>query len=618
MILLKDVNIGHDIIRDAIDKSKTHQDYEHVRLLKDAYTPMVTGKGTDKWLSLFLREDMKVFQQRLNITVQKVSAVLNNVLARINKIDRIQNVIKSIQNFGSNKKIAVALKDYVDNYYSEQGLEKYLHLFMIRNSICDPNAFIATAFTKEGSKIMPYCTYYDCEEVINFKYDRFSQLEWLLVKYTVTGVNQQGEEIDYQEYKLFAGDIIIRYTQVGPVPENDEMKKTVRVDYKESDGKMWTSKDKNRYWTEVYHAQATSTQAFRVGHLPDIETKYRTCVSLIEGAMPYLISAVRLGSNLDLSIFFNVFPQLIGYGERCEGPDIETPCIKGKLENGDTCPSCHGRGKKFITQPDESIMLEFPDNPEDLFDVSKIFHYNKPDIESIEWLDKHIQWLQNQVYVTVYNTELIPQSNLTTIGETVTATEVSVKREDINDTVLPLAQHYGWAIVRTTKQMAEYLFKKDDIRRLSVIHSYPRDLKMSTLSELLSDLQNATGSNAPPFIVQQIIDDIALKMLDGNEIGKKRYNYKKKYIPFLGMSVQYVLDGYNNGGISTYDYISFLGQDIIFDELEEEHADLYFKNDDEIKALVNAKMTNYVTKTKTDLKEIPEATTGSVKAKPKK
>lgn len=602
MILLKNKKVADEIIRNAINKQTTHCHYTRTVELADDYKRMITGKGVDKWLEMFFREDETVWKQRLKITTPIVKSVLNNVSNRVKKITRIQNVKKSITYTGDNDSIEKSLNLLIKKF-NGTGLEKYLEQKQLIGSMHDPNAHLITLFKTVGNKNIPYIVKYSSKESIDFEYNDFGVLEWFLGKKEFHGSTKTGSKVTQHQYYLVAGDIVVRYVFVA---SKDTKEEEWPLDFKnKKEGSFWESESKSVYWTEVYKVSASKVQAKRIGCIPDVETDGETCISLIDSAMPRLIKVLRSGSNFDLALTLNIFPQKYEYSVACDGTRDE-PCNDGFTLGGAKCGVCGGSGKKKITQPDQSKEFILPDNKDDMFDLSKMVYYPEQDISSVKYLEEYINRLENRVYLDIYNTELIPNSggNLKSIGD-VTATEITVKREDINDTLLPLAQHFSSTHVEIVELFAEYTTTtKNILENLSIIYQFPKDLKLSTFGELMADLQAASGSNAPPLVIQQLVEDIVNKVTDGDDLTQKKILIKSKYIPFLGWNTKSVDTALLSGCISWDDAIVYYGQDIIFGNLEMKQRGFYLMSEIELEKTITKEITDYILKVKESKKEI--------------
>jgi hypothetical protein len=546
-----------------------------------------------------LRENKNQFDMRLKLTIVFVTSIVQNVIRKFNKITRVSNIRKKVEILSDKSKQKLERNlNFGINWMYEGSYENFLLDDFIPKTIREVNGFYVTYFKKnDKGTIFPILKFYNVEECIYYEKDEFGKHHYLITRECVRAVDGLNNIMnDVYDFTIIAGEVILEYKLV--CNNKDETKiENYRDIYKPNGNfsNIYITEDKRVYQVYEYKPKCKVTQVYKLGYIKDPLTNEETYISVIHHSIPYIKKLLDVGSTLDLAIKDHAFPKLMTFKQQCQGADGDI-CNDGKNMEGEKCTVCGGSGEAKQKNQQDTIKVTFPDNGDEPFDISKIAAYLKNDIEILDFLDKQIEKYSNKVFFSVFNTDSTPHSALSVVGDAITATEVSTTRDDINDTLLLLANSSEKFFVHEARIVHNYVNNSDD--NIHVCYTYPKDLKTLGLAEMLTDLQLANSSKAPHFVIEQLSDDLSLKLFDGDSVAMKRYSVKKRWIPFIGLSQESVNIAYTNGVISTEDYTLFYNQDILFGECEYENPNLYLMPDEKIDEILNKKLTDLSLKIK--------------------
>lgn len=612
--MIVDKKIGKEKIERVINKDLKHQDYERVTSIAKDYNIALTGQNYQSWIKQVKRRENDLqFNEKVDITVNTATSVLNGIVTKFNKLARVSSVRKkiSITDEKDNEKQILSISTALGDLFKEGKFERFIVDDLIPKSIRDPNGFWVLLYQTDSirKRRIPYNVFYSSFDVMFYEKNIFGEYEYIVPCVDVVSYSIKDTLIENsKDFWLYGGRVVLRYEQI-----YFSMPKDINFDqeFLKSD-KFFASNLKNTYNPSldvfvsekgvVYqiHEYSFSTisniQVFPSGTIKDPVTEERTYISIINRAIPFLKKLVNVGSTLELSILLHAFPRLIQFSIPCSGPSEDTPCTKGKLVDGTVCPKCKGTGKEKQLSPDDTLELEMPDDPEGIFDVSNLIKYVNQDMSILEFLEKHESKLEDRLHSSIFNTDKSPHSTLTAVGDAVTATEVSVTREDINDTYIVMADYISSYYSFAVPVVHQYVNKNSKI--LSQ-WEYPRDLKLSTVSELMNDLILANNSKAPSFVIEKITEDISDKMFSNDQSSITKLKLRRKWIPFVGMSFENVITAYNNKGISFDDFIVFCNQDCIFADLESEN-NVYSLDGKALDDKISNIISSYIQKVKTN------------------
>lgn len=578
-----------ELLRLAVGKhGEKHPFYSRVVDLASTYTTIATGYKYEKFITIFQRrEDDEDHKNRINLTSEPLSRIFNPIKVKFAKTSRLQNIRRDISYEGDNAEdVKAKIRLATKNFYGGKDLEKYVHEIVDNLGLIDPNAFVfLSSFIDENNKPRLYPSVFFSKDVLNFKYSENGELEYVIVKRTYqekSGVvtkkigEQDAEDVEVPIYKAKEFTNYYLYSKEFVISLEREYNVTSGLD-DVSNAISRIEVNKDAYLVKEYINNTGAIPCFRIGYLLDPLTGFSTCVSPLEPAVSTFKDICQTKSNKDLVKLLNAFEQKIQFVPPC--PDVEridNPCRNGKIDNGKTvCPTCKGTGRRQATQPQDTIEFRMPKDPNNLFDLDKIVHYVKRDNSTLSYLDNDLVYLSGLIYVSVFSTEVIQNSEGRVYGDRATAQEVSVKRDDINDTLQPFAEQKSNIIRHLTKCVAAFSIPDIALDKLTITHEYPKDLKLSSLSELITDLTMLTAAKSSDVIRGQAIDDLARKMYDGDDIALEKYEIISAHVPFKGMTGEEVATAVGFNVVSRNDVYLYYNKHKIFREIESQHPEFF-------------------------------------------
>jgi len=523
-------------------KGNRHPYYDRVTDLADKYIRLMTGENIEPLLLQFNpREDDEMFKQRKRITKTIVGAVSGKVKGPFEKVARSNNVTKKFVFSGDNTAERLQeLENVLSGYWGDETLNDYMEQRMLDLSFSDPNSFIVTEMIKTGdgeTDVVVFPFEVSSHEAVDYSYSNNS-LDYLVVndggpKYTIYTIGftivlteKKDEEDDDQASIVVLGDVVTPDTDISQIGNAPGMSK-IKIGKK---------------WYEVYAIINTCNEipAIRVGYKRDEVTMGNTYVSPMHKAIPRLEKIIKSDSELDLVISLHAFPQKMQYAQRCDGNIAENEiCDGGYLrgKNGVKCRKCKGTGFLFHTSAASVLTYELPSQDElnggaNVPELDKLIAYKHPDINILEFENKYTRQLEDEVIKDVFISQNFEKAN-----GTATATEINADMESIYDTLYPFARKFSAVYKKQVRITACYMNLNDGLK---VIHQFPKDFKLKTISQLLTERKEAEDANAPEFFKNQLDQDIAEKIYHDNPIALNKFKVKQEHLPFAGKSLDQI------------------------------------------------------------------------------
>lgn len=558
----------HKIVSESIVSQTYHPYYKRVTELAVKYKQLITGENIDSLLHQFVkREDGVMFDQRKRIT-QIITPCISELIRQVfNKVGRTNNIVKKIQfdNTENDSERLVKINEVVSKYYGEDSLDEYMETRFTDISFTDPNAFIVTEFDIEidANGKVEYLQTRPLEisstEAINFKYEN-NQLKWLLIKLPSEYQGIKKIEIG-NSYTIYLENFSIKYTQI-----NSELLKDSVIGYintTDANNNPVTFFKANKslsFLVQEFEHKSKSVPAIRVGYKMDLVTDGKTCVNPFHGAMPYFMKTIKTVSEFDLTMCLHAFPKLFQYERKCQGAQNDS-CSKGLNTEGSMCTKCKGSGLMIHTTAQDAVIIPMPKDATEMFDLSKMIHVESLDISLPDFQNKYINQLANQIFNTVFSSDTIQTPNVTTAA---TATEVIVTADNKNNTLYPYAKKYSSVYKKQVTISGYYL----DMEDIIVIHQFPRDFKLKTLAELLSELKLANDSNAPGYVRRELSSDIAEQQFIDKPLELQKIKSKSIFYPFPDKTDMEIVFIISNNKTTLSNEILWANFDNIFAELE--------------------------------------------------
>lgn len=513
------------LLRDVVMNQRRHKFYDKTVAIAREAKAFITGEGIEKYVPRFpRREDMVVYKQRLDITVNITPTVCGNVIDPQYKLPRSNSIQRKMFYTDNDVKRLDELRDILDKFWdNKRSLDSYMGKVWVELNNIDPNAFVVIdwKFNREGERIRPYPVEYGSENVINYNLIH-GDLRWMVVHrpadplgvdpeafilytkdYTVMFRKQEEKDHSYEDITFF---------QQFPIEDFESRVAAVRKD------------DHSYYEVFIFKPHNLGVvPGFFVGFVTDMATR-KVYLSAIHKALPILKKIVKANSELDLILSLHTFPQKIQYVNPC--PECNG---NGRTPSGVLCPTCEGSAidKRDVHESSIDIMyVPRPRDKEEQMDLSKMVHYVDYDVDLFKAVDEFVDKNIRRCKEAVYNSEVFTRGQVPE-----TAYQKNIDLQNVYDALWPMAEAYAYTynfIVDTVAKITR--LDKDLVHRLH----FRKDFKMKSLSDLYEDLLKATTSGADEFVKRGIENDIAGVLYEDDPRALAKYYTENHFFPFTG------------------------------------------------------------------------------------
>ncbi len=592
-------------LKKTIKGKLTHRDYKRVCEIADKYTKYVTGENIESLLRQFVpRENDKLFEQRKALTQAVTSYMASMIMSPMYKVGRTradQSITWSNSDKADEKK--KDLTETVNSYYGDESVESYMTSRMVELDSTDPNTFIITEasgsydpllpISDTNKKLKPYPFEVNSTEAINYLYKN-NQLEFFIAWNEFAGPIKNDKQLEFNKYTLYLENEAVIATQI----HKDDLDAYI-LTTKQGTYEVFYTDENNKDKCDIYILTIVEYKlgripARRVGTKKDLTTRGRTCVPMMHAAQPFFEKSIKTVSEFDLANCLHLFPQKIQYNEVCPG-DIEKQqtCSNGKSADGGICSVCSGSGWKIHLSAADVINVKFPKNLDNgLPSLENYMAYKGPDIELLKFMkDLGLYEFPNLAIKAVYISELYTTDTVAS-----TATEKNIDLESVYDTLKPFADNWSAMWKHILNVIASY---RDAAEKIVIVHQFPKDFKMKSVTMLLEDLSKANTSGAPSYIKNQINKDLTDKIYIDSPNELQKINVKNKFFPFNGKSESEINNIIVNDLCTKYKKVLYANFDSLFDELETEYSvngvQFYNMEQSKIQGLLKTKVDAIIT-----------------------
>jgi hypothetical protein len=265
-------------------------------------------------------------------------------------------------------------------------------------------------------------------------------------------------------------------------------------------------------------------------------------------------------------------------------------CYNGVIqETGEKCGTCGGTGLIMPTSVQDVIGVKPPRAGEPEPSLENIVRYVYPPTEIIELQIKYIDTLTEKCKQVVFNSGIFDKKE---IAET--ATGKSIDLDNVNDSLLPLAQkmaHFWETSIYTIAEIT------NTFPGLDFAFIFNRDFKIKTQTQLLIDLETAKRANAENFLIENINDNIIQLMFLDNQLEYKKYQTKKCFFPFQNMTTDEIMFVISSNSATNYDKTLYAMYGSIYTMIELEHTIAFYdmsrkEQNKIISGIVNSEIEN--------------------------
>lgn len=566
------------------DTELKHLDYDRVVQMAKDNLAFISGEGVDKMLRRFTpREDKTMFEQRVALTQHITPAVCNSLITPFRKVGRNDKVKKRVQVERDKQKQENIIKmqsTFFGDSRKQGGLDYWLKTRFLELSFADPNSWLVIEWLAVDPTQVPepYPVEVTAEEALNFDIKN-GVLNWLFAKkeiqYLAVDKRTRDNKPKYKKgvrYILYDTDFTVVLEQV-----DKDLAITQMGDDEEAIRSLQIVDIKgNNYLVKTFTPNLGYNPAMRVGYVRDIVTKGRTFTSPLKAAEPYLRKSIKTVSELDLTMTLHAFPQKIQYVDKCPGESPEKRCFEGKLVDGSgICGVCNGSGKKVQTSAQDAILLPMPEQGQpDVLNLDNMLVYKAPPVDLIRFQKEYTDSLKLEAHIAVFNSQAFVRSDFAK-----TATEVEDSMESVYDTLEPFTDKVSELWVSITGIFANILGVDQSEEGVEILHRFPADPKLKTTAILLNELKLVNESSAPDFLRDSITDDIASLIYNGDPLGYKKYECRKRFFPFNGKSKEEVAVLLNSSYIAERTKVLAANFDLIMSDAEKENPGFSIMSD---------------------------------------
>lgn len=560
-----------EIFGSWITKGIRHKDYERVVDLAKQYKDIFTGIGIPKYMKIFAgREDKLMFKQRMDTYISTIPSTVNSILTPFNKA-LLSNRIYEYVSHKDNKKHQ-EIQDRKDNFYHGNvgnGVNEYLQNKYRYFATFDPNAFLCVEFSDfdaRTEKARAFPLEYTSEEVYNFEYKN-GKLNWVLVrKEHKYKKNEHNREIyvDGCRFLLYIGSYCYELKEVDNVLrelDNEQIEDVLTFNIGNNKVRTFAFKE--------YDLKVDEVPLRRFGYILDPVTENRTCLSILDSALPFFKKEIKTGSEFDLTMSMHVFPQKIIYGQICQGHK-DKGCNNGIEVGGESiCKGCGGSGITLPvhTSAQDLVVVKPPTRDGDpILDLEKAVVYKAPPIDIVKFQHEYQERLAERAKLAIFPSEAVVKASITN-----TATEAEMNLASVNDTLYPYGQKYSdlWKFI--VKYIAIY---SDNYEGVEIYHSFPKDLKLKSKDSLLEEAKLAKESGLNQNVINALNDDILEAQYADDPDTLTKLRIQNKFMPFSGKSeteIAVIL----SGDVIPYYKTLYTYFDAIFEDINETEPNFY-------------------------------------------
>lgn len=562
-----------------------HPNYKRTEEYAEEARAYFTGVGADRFLKQFARRESKeLFQQRKDITahIQKsLGHSLSRPFAKVSRSKFIKTLVFSGDK--SNREQAKRFQSQVLDRFTRRGLDGFVFERLLYLNIVDPNAFVVVEFepfdnTRE--KAQPYAFEVFSEMAVDYKYTPNGELLYLVAR-TIDEKDDDKGKRSIERLTLYQPRQTLVLQELTEKERNTLPFAPSLLTFmpeEVQDGEVFQVAPGKFYQASIPIPHGYEmTPAIRAGFIDDPETDGQTFVSIFDAAMPFAKKLLKTNSELDLSLALFAFPISVRYEDRCDA----IGCNGGSMPDGTTCMVCEGTGKKTRpTSAQEEIVLDMPDNPADMVDLTRILNYVSPPSDAIRLMLETLQDFFRQAKEAVFNSQMFSKQEVAQ-----TATYQGIELESVYDTLAPYARHLSevWgfichvckAFTGTPGEMAARL-------------TFPKDFRFETAEQIFAELKSARDAGAGAGVAAILQERAMERLLIDDAERLKRAQIDARFNPFPGMQDTDILVAINTGLVPEWKKILWANYTTIIDEILLATPDFYEQPYEKQRALVMA------------------------------
>ncbi|NVO33221.1 hypothetical protein [Hymenobacter lapidiphilus] len=564
-------------IRPLIAGQLTHPDYVRCREHAELCRQLQSGNVAGLLRRFRLNESEEQYLVRQQLTVSTVPAVWHELRTPFYQVAQLSgaDVVRRFDypdtlTDDERVRLTALLTQAVDRYYAEEPMEEFFAERVVKGiAMTDPNAWLLTTFADfdfRTERARPYPVLLYTEAVVDFtrQAGRVSSMTARLPVSRPEASQPGFRYACYLENELLDYWPVLRTAEGSPLPTLPEGATVV-------DTINDAATDEPTHQARVVRHGAGRVPAEPIGYEPDEETEGRTFVSPLNPAICFLLKELNTGSELDIVMNRVTHPHKTQYVPPCPGLPADGGCVNGMAPNGPkTCGICHGTGISPIsTSALEVNTFPLPKDPQDLkFKLSDMVHFSAPPVEIPRFQVEYQQQLVRRAQRTLFNTETLTQ---TTTART--ATERLADNAQKNTALFPMAR----AISRWYVHHALVCAAAVDAFRpgLRIAYEQPKTLIPPALEDLEAAFADAVKAGLPAMYLEDKYKDLVRRRYADDPQARQRMEVRMRFVPFLGMSEDFVLKLAGSGYITAEQRVLRTHQDSIFYAVELKAPNFY-------------------------------------------
>lgn len=522
-------------LQNLIRTGYTHPDYQHCMQVRDYYHALATGDKLGSYLRRYeARETEAEFAGRLRLTNFISPAIWSSLRKPFQGVARLRFGV--IRRFDYPKasdadQRAARLNEIIGRYYHNDSLDNYLSEELDALALdTDPNAWLLTefeAFDYRQQQAQPYPVVIPCHAAVDFTSQAGVHTS-LTVRTTVQGKLRyttylDNETVDAWPYLEDAN------TLISTLPAGVE-----------ANGVFTDEQNRPTHQYRVLRHNAGRLPAKRVGFTPDKRTAGRTKISYMEPAVVWLSKMLKIDSETDVTTAQVVHPHKAQYALACPGMPNDVCSPHGLNREGQKCGLCGGTHiNPTQTGAGDVLQLPYPEDKEDLVDLSKLVVWNRPPSDIIKQQHDILDKYELKAHRAMFNSDVLVKGDIA-----LTASEYLSRKAEFNKSLEPYAANLSALFVYTAYVIAAYA---DLAEGLEVVHELPEALLPLTKEQLVSLRDLAQKAGVPAGELEEIDLDIARQRYKNDPEAFLRFQLRQRIAPFTGQSNEEVLKLYAVG-----------------------------------------------------------------------
>lgn len=600
------------LLTENIQFQLRHDNYDRTLEIRKFSTMVTTDEGQEAEVTRYRRwEEDELKEQRNRLYNSYTGSLISSLRKNWKRMARVEGIRQTLES--PNAQALTDLETAYYNFFPGESVQEWLSRMLEHFQVTDPNTWIVYERTdqrnQEGqiikTRTWPFVV--GCENALNFAF-QYGVLQWFLcrtIELERTVDNGQAKQKVLENYYLYAPGIIVRMREVGQntVIEAGETAQTIDVYHIAGDMPKYPAgmeqvpfyvggkKTRNFYLKVIYNG-TTEVPALIAGAYMDESTRHQCRVPWFWPGKGLLQDVIKLKSSLDVCLTTHTYPRRWEFVKPCRFSDPERgQCVSGYMNDirdaEHRCPSCRGSGiaANFTTEQ-EVLQLIMPDDPALLLELSKLAFTEPIDVTLPELLQQLLDRRSDQFVQAIFSSDSHQKPDASGAK---TAFEVARINEGVHDALTTYGKLYSQHVELAYRIGAQYR----EFELTTVDHSFPEDLQIETLDELLARYEAAKKAGVGYEVITAIRKRIQQKTFEGDPQAQARIDARHYWLPFDDRSpedVAMIIAGRSPLDSQVVLYQNFKA---IFQEIEEENESFYLLTRARQRAIVAAKVDEY-------------------------